>query len=183
MTAAQLCPYIIRLLHAPVRVYDQEGTLIKIYVDNGEQEDVLERDPSFRKQLLEKGRKNHPLLHLEANQVVYGIVQGGNEIYLLGPCCLTDDTISAANLLKRRHGLSADRPYRICAAMIDDFSCVTLMLSEAVTGTSQDFTQLWLDSFCDDAMLEESNRQLNRIFYENQEKATLHNPYQQETRE
>ncbi|MCD8190083.1 MAG: helix-turn-helix domain-containing protein [Clostridiales bacterium] len=183
MTAAQLCPYIVRLLHAPVRVYNPEGTLTKLYVDNDEQEDVLERDAAFRKQLLEKGRENHPLLHLEANQVIYGIVQGVGETYLLGPCGLTDDTISAANLLKRLHGLSPDKPYRVSSAMIDDFYCVTMMLSEAVTGKSEDFNQMWLDSFCDTVMLEDESRQMNRVFYANQENRTLHNSYQQEMRE
>ncbi|MCD8335279.1 MAG: helix-turn-helix domain-containing protein [Clostridiales bacterium] len=183
MTAAQLCPYLIRLLHAPVRVYDPEGTLTQIYVDNGEQEDVLERDPAFRAQLLEKSRENRPLLYLEANQVLYGIVRGGGETYLLGPCCLTDDTVSAADLLKRRHRLSPDRPYRVSAVTIEDFSNVTLLLSEAVGNKPEDVTRLCLDSFCSTAMLEDTNRQLNQVFYENQEKMTLHNPYQQEQRE
>lgn len=112
-----------------------------------------------------------------------GIVRGGGESYLLGPCCLTGDTVSAADLLKRRHRLSPDRPYRVSVATIEDFSNVTLLLSEAVGNKPEDVTRLCLDSFCSTAMLEDTNRQLNQVFYENQEKATLHNPYQQVQRE
>lgn len=84
----QLCSHIIHLVHAPIHVYDAAGEQINVYVDHGEQQDVIERDEDLRQLLLDKRKAEYPVLYLEAEQIIYGIVSNNRETYLLGPCCL-----------------------------------------------------------------------------------------------
>lgn len=58
MTNAQLCRRIIHLIHAPIHVYNANGDCCNIYVDNGEQQDLLSCDPDFVQELLEKKSRN-----------------------------------------------------------------------------------------------------------------------------
>ena len=53
----QLCAHLIRLIHAPIRVYDRAGTLTAIFVDKGEQQDVLACDRAMRDELLALARQ------------------------------------------------------------------------------------------------------------------------------
>ena len=53
MTEARFCEHIIFLAHAPLRVYDKSGIREAVYVDHGEQADILEVDTVFEKMLLE----------------------------------------------------------------------------------------------------------------------------------
>ncbi|MCD8086282.1 MAG: AraC family transcriptional regulator [Clostridiales bacterium] len=183
MTPQQLCRHIICLLHAPVCVYDRAGNSIAVYEDYGEQPNLLQADPAFCRQLLDMARADAPLLYAEGDTILYGIVQGGTEIYLVGPCCLSPDTAQAARQLQRSHGLDPARPYHVSAVPLTLLAHMVLMLSETVSGVSMDMNQLLRLSFCDEQMLADINRRIQQAMYDNQEQSTLHNPYQQELRE
>ncbi len=184
MTTHQLCRHIICLLHTPVHVYDRDGGLVTVYEDYGEQPDLMRSDPAFCRQLLDRARADTPLLYAEGDNILYGIIQGeAEEVYLVGPCCLSQDTAQAVRYLQHSHKLDRSQPYRISSAPLDLLAHGVLMLAETVSGVSMDVNQLLRLSFCDGQTLADMNRRIQQAMYDNQEQATLHNPYQQEQRE
>ncbi|MCD8366597.1 MAG: AraC family transcriptional regulator [Clostridiales bacterium] len=183
MTTQQLCRHIICLIHAPVHVYDGDGTLLTVYEDYGEQQDLLLADDAFCRQLLGKARADTPLLCAEGDAILYGIVRGGSEVYLVGPCCLSQDTTQAARYLQQSHRLDRSQPYSVSTVPLELLAHMVLMLAETVSGVSMDVNQLLRASFCDDQMLADMQRRIQQAMYDNQEQVTLHNPYQQELRE
>lgn len=62
MNTEQLCNHIIHLIHMPIHVYNEEGIQTAVYVDNGEQQDVIECDSGLLELLLEKGCDDYPVL-------------------------------------------------------------------------------------------------------------------------
>ncbi len=184
LTLERLCGHLIRLIHAPVRIYDEAGTPIAVYVDNGEQQDIMDCDPAFRRMLLGLcGEPESVKLHLEADRILYAALRGKEQRCLMGPCSLDRDVESADRYLTRAHGLDARKPFRVYCAAMDDFCEATLMLYEAVTDKTLSVSELLLGSFCDDRLERIVDERINQIFYTMQENAALHNPYSQEARE
>ncbi|MCD8383905.1 MAG: helix-turn-helix domain-containing protein [Clostridiales bacterium] len=183
MTTQQLCRHIICLIHAPIHVYRPDGELVTIYEDYGEQQDLFRSDPAFCRHLLERAREDMPLLFLEGDSVLYGIVQGEGAVFLVGPCCLSENVTQAGQFLQRRHRLEQESPYRVSLVSLELFAHGVLMLAETVSGISVDINTLVRMSFCDSQDVERMNKYLHQVLYDNQEQATLHNPYRQELRE
>ncbi len=183
MTEARFCEHIIFLAHAPLRVYDKSGVRRAVYVDHGEQTDILEADPAFEKMLLEKKREEFPILYTEQAHIAYGIIAGKERDYILGPCCMDGRPSATVRFLKEKHGLDAGTPYRIGYIDQYELSELIVMLYEMVTGNLFDKNQLMIVSFLDKEMEQNLGRQRHRVFHERQEEAVLHNPYSQELRE
>ncbi len=183
LTAKRLCSHIIRLLHAPIRVYDTAGEQTAIYVDHGEQQDALACDKEFLHMLLEKGRREAPVLSLEAEDVVYSMVCDKESIYILGPCCIGQDPTLAARQSALRHGMDTQKPYRISCVFLYDFLELTLTLNEQLTGQEMEYSELLLRSFCDQRFESAMKEKVHQVFYAFRESAAIHNPYDQELRE
>ncbi|MCD7880620.1 MAG: helix-turn-helix domain-containing protein [Clostridiales bacterium] len=183
MTTQQLCRHIICLIHAPIHVYRPDGELVTIYEGYGEQQDLFRSDPAFCRHLLEQARKDMPLLFLEGDSVLYGIVQGEGAVFLVGPCCLSENVTQAGQFLQRWHRLEQEPPYRVSLVSLELFAHGVLMLAETVSDVSVDINTLVRMSFCDSQDVERMNKYLHRVLYDNQEQAALHNPYRQELRE
>lgn len=183
MTEARFCEHIIFLAHAPLRVYDKSGIREAVYVDHGEQADILEVDPVFEKMLLEKKREEFPILYIEQAHIAYGIIAGEERDYILGPCCMDGRPGAAVRLLLEKHGMDMDTPYRIGCVDQFELSELIVMLYEMATGNQFDKNQLMIVSFLDEQMEWNIGRQRHRVFHERQEEAVLHNPYSQEVRE
>lgn len=183
MTMEQLCRHIIRLLHTPIHVYSPSGEVLAVYIDGGEQQDLLASSDSLRRLLLAKGCADHPILHLEDEQIAYGVVTGEDAAYILGPCCLGGDEIAAARYLARKHGLNLRRPFRLYRTSLDHFCEMLLMLFEALTGRTMDANELYLKCFCDDQFCLSIHKKLHEVSFAMRESAAIHNPYGQELRE
>lgn len=183
MTIEQLCGHVIRLMHAPIHVYNSAGEELAVYVDNGEQPDIMACDSGFRKRLLEKKCIEHPVLYLEANQIIYGIVCSRELVYVLGPCCVNGDISFASRYLIKAHGLAEGSTYGLFYLPLADFSELVIMIYEMVTEESISFSELLLKSFMDDAADFSVRKKIHHIFYSNQENGIVHNPYSQEKRE
>ena len=128
MNIEQLCGHAIRLIHAPIHVYNPQGEEIAVYVDHGEQPDIMACDDRFRKSLFEKRGFEHPTLYLEGNQIIYGIVSNSEQTYLIGPCCVNGDTGLAARYLIRAHGLEEGSIYGLYHIPLSDFSEIVIMI-------------------------------------------------------
>lgn len=183
MTVEQLCEHSIRLIHAPIHVYAPDGAEIAVYADYGEQTDIMACDEGFRKSLLAKRCFEFPVLYLEANQMVYGIVSNSSKVYIIGPCCVKGDVSSAVQYLTKAHGLAEGSICRLHYLPLADFSEIVIMIYEMATGRSISFSDLLLKNFFDDNLDFSLRRKIHRIFYHNQENETVHNPYGQEKRE
>nr|WP_304970308.1 hypothetical protein [uncultured Schaedlerella sp.] len=146
MTEARFCEHIIFLAHAPLRVYDKSGVRKAVYVDHGEQIDILEADPAFEKMLLEKKREEFPILYTEQVHIAYGIIAGKERDYILGPCCMDGRPSATVRFLKEKHGLDAGTPYRIGYIDQYELSELIVMLYEMVTGNLFDKNQLMIVS-------------------------------------
>ena len=183
MNTEQLCNHIIHLIHMPVRVYTEEGILEKVYIDHGEQQDVLDCDGGLLKLLLEKGRKDYPALYLEAGQIIYGIVKGGGKVYISGPCCISRAETEAAHYLIKIHHMDSQKPYRISRTSLDIFCETVMMLYEMVTDRVISKEELLQKNFCDEELLASMHKKMHKVFYDLQESSAVHNPYSQEVRE
>lgn len=183
MTIEQLCRHIIYLIHTPIHVYGGNGEQLEVYIDNGEQQDVLDCDPDFRNLLLSKKNPEHPMLHLEFQQVVYAMIYSEGKTYILGPCALGHDESFISQYLVRAHGLDADRPYRVFLTTLDYFCEMVSILFEALTGrTIRSHEVLWR-CFCDEQFEYELADKVHSVFQTMKKQAAVHNPYSQELRE
>jgi len=183
LTTEHLCTHIIRLVHAPIRVYNTAGEQIAIYVDHNEQQDVLACDQEFLDMLLEKGFREAPVLYLEAEEIVYGMVRDEKNLYVLGPCCAGQDPVAAAKQLVRQHGMDTQKPYRVGHVFLHDFIELMLILHGHLTGDEMELNELLIRSFCDQQFELAMKEKIHHVFYTLRESAAVHNPYDQEIRE
>lgn len=179
----QLCAHLIRLVHAPIRVYDRTGTMTAVFVDRGEQQDVLSCDQAMQDALLALARPGAPVLHLELGEILYGVLGTDEQVYILGPCCLGADPAAAARLLARRHRMDVKKPIRIPRVALDHFCEVFLILYEALTGQTVSLDELYLQSFAGDEFIRATQGKLQSVLYGLRETGAVHNPYAQEARE
>ncbi len=179
----QLCSHIIHLVHAPIHVYDAMGVQINVYVDHGEQQDVIERDEDLRQLLLDKRKAEYPVLYLEAEQIIYGIVSNGGETYILGPCCLRHVEKEAAAYLIKAHKMDSLKPYRVSYTTLNTFCEMIMMLFETLTGQNVTRDELLQKCFCDEKMLHAMKGKVHEVFDHLRENSVVHNPYGQEARE
>lgn len=183
MTNAQLCRRIIHLIHAPIHVYNTNGDCSNIYVDNGEQQDLLSCDPDFVRELLEKKQAEYPVLYLEAGKIIYGIVCDNEETYILDPCSLEADTLAMEKYLIRNHRLNPRSPYRISYVSLILFSELSLMVYEQLTGITLEIGELYLHCFVDKTLTDSMVDKVRDVLIDYRESETVHNPYSQEVRE
>lgn len=179
----QLCQHIIYLAHTPIHVYDDNGTQLEVYIDNGEQQDVLDCDENFRMLLLNKKDSEYPMLHLEFQQIVYGIVHTEGKTYILGPCALGHDEAFISQYLVQAHGLDPDRPYRVYLTALDYFCELVAMLFEALTGRTIRCHEVAWHCFCDEQFEYDLKNKVHDVFQKMKKDAGVHNPYSQELRE
>lgn len=179
----QLCQHIIYLAHTPIHVYDDNGTQLEVYIDNGEQQDVLDCDENFRMLLLNKKDSEYPMLHLEFQQIVYGIVHTEGKTYILGPCALGHEEAFISQYLVRAHGLAPDRPYRVYLTTLDYFCELVAMLFEALTGRTIRCHEVAWHCFCDEQFEYDLKNKVHDVFQRMKKDAGVHNPYSQELRE
>lgn len=183
LTTEQLCRRIIRLIHAPIRIYDSEGYLIRVFVDKGEQQDPLVCDESLLARLMALGSEDGPRLHLESDEIIYGVICNENNGYILGPCCLGRDAVAAAKALVRRHKMDAKVPYRVTRVTMDFFCETLLLLYEHLTDRTMNVNELYLQCFGGKELERQMQGRLLEVFYDLRETNTVHNPYSQELRE
>lgn len=183
MNAEQLCDHIIHLIHMPIHVYDENGTQTAVYIDNGEQQDVIECDGELRRMLLKKRNPEYPVLYLEARQIIYGIVAGKDRTYVIGPCCLSRAGTEAARYLIRTHQMDTEKPYKVFQVSLDVFCEMVIMLYETITGRTILKEELLAKNFCDEKLLTSMQEKLHKVFYDLRESDAVHNPYSQELRE
>lgn len=183
LTTEQLCRRIIRLIHAPIRIYDSEGYLIRVFVDKGEQQDPLVCDESLLARLMALGSEDGPRLHLESDEIIYGVIFNENNGYILGPCCLGRDAVAAAKALVRRHKMDAKVPYRVTRVTLDFFCETLLLLYEHLTDRTMNVNELYLQCFGGKELERQMQGRLLEVFYDLRETNTVHNPYSQELRE
>lgn len=179
----RLCSHIIHLVHAPIHVYDYAGSCVNVYVDHGEQQDVIEQDEELRQLLLDKSRGDYPVLHLEAEQIIYGIVSNDRETYLLGPCCLKHVEKEAAAYLIKAHKMDSLKPYRISFTTLNTFCEMVMILYETLTGQIITRDELLQKCFCDEKMVHAMKGKIHEVFNHLRENSVVHNPYGQEARE
>ena len=179
----QLCSHIIHLVHAPIHVYDAAGAQINVYVDHGEQQDVIERDEDLRQLLLDKRKAEYPVLYLEAEQIIYGIVNNNRETYLLGPCCLKHVEKEAAAYLVKAHKMDSLKPYRVSYTTLNTFCEMVMMLFETLTGQTVTRDELLQKCFCDEKLVHAMKGKVHEVFDQLRENSVVHNPYGQEARE
>lgn len=182
MDSQRICHYLVGFLHTPIRIFDAGGRQTAVYFDNGEQPELIARDEGFCRQLLTMGRSSRPTLHVEGEQILYGVVTAGETACVVGPCCLRD-SIAAAAYLQRRHGLTSKALYRVPKISMEIFTNAVLMLFESLTGQELDPSSLWLGSFCDADLIQDMNRTCQQVIFSYQEENLPHNPYSQEQRE
>lgn len=183
MTIEQLCQHIIYLVHAPIHVYDESGNQLEVYIDNGEQQDVLDCDVGLRKLLLEKKNPDYPMLHLEFHQIVYGIVYAEGKTYILGPCALGNDAVFTSQYLMRTHGLELEKPYRVYITVLDYFCEMIAMIFEALTGRTIRSREVPWHCFCNEQFEYGLMDKVHDVFHAMRENTSVHNPYSQELRE
>lgn len=183
MKKEQICSHIIRLMHAPIRIYSQSGEKLAVYIDHGEQQDVIECDEELRLMLLKKSKTDYPVLYLEAEQIIYGIVSDGGETFLLGPCCLGNASREAAGYLIRKHNMDTQKPYRLYCITLEAFCELVIMLFETITDRTTTRDEVLHKCFCDEKLIYAMNGKVHEVFSYLRENSAVHNPYSQEMRE
>ena len=183
LTVERLCRRVIRLIHTPIRIYDSNGRPADVFVDSGEQQDPLACDEILLNQLLALGSDDGPRLHLEADEIIYGVIRHDGGTYILGPCCLGHDTVSAGRALARRHKMSSTAPYRVTWVSLEYFCDMLLLLDEAIAGRSMSSAELYLQCFGGPKLEQMMQRKMQEVAHKFREANTIHNPYSQERRE
>lgn len=180
MDEKRFCEHIIFLTHTSLYVYDKSGCREKVYVDNGEQVDILKENPEFEAFLLQKKDIASPVLYIEQEHIAYGIIAGNEKDYILGPCCTERRSLYAVHEFLERHGIHTDAHFKMGNVDILEFSEIVVMLYEMVTGKVFDRNRLMMESFGDSRLEREIGEKRYQVFHERQEDAAPHNPYRQE---
>lgn len=182
LRAEYLYNHIVRLVHAPIYVYNEQKEQTEVYFDNGEQQSLFACDPEFLEFLLKQG-KEEPLLYVEERNIIYGIIKKGGRTYILGPNVMERDAAAAAKYLVRRHGMDPEMPYRVHRVSISVFCEMMIMLYEMFTGETMGQSELILNSFCDDSFQMAMEEKIHMVFQELHGSGSIHNPHSQELRE
>lgn len=121
---------VAHLLHVPGRLYDASGALAHFY-QTVSQQDPLACDTDFRAHLIELGYAGHPVLYIEQEVMLYGILRlPGSESYILGPGCLSEDNVSASRKLASLHRLDRHQPYLAAQLPLRAFCEALLLLDD-----------------------------------------------------
>lgn len=179
----QLCYRIIRLIHTPIHLYDSANSCVAVYIDKGEQQDVLICAPELVQKLLSMRNQNHPILYIEDQNIIYGILCCGNETYILGPGSLAQETRTAGKHMIQKHNLDRHIPYKISYTPLPLFSEVVLMLHEQFTGITMEISELFYFSFGSDELIRSMEERSYQVALSFQENEIVHNPYSQEIHE
>lgn len=183
LTIERLCQRIIRLIYAPIRIYDGAGHLVRVFEDKGEQQDPLVCDDALRDRLMMLGSEHGPRLHIEADEIIYGIICHDNNTYILGPCFLGRDAVTAARSLVRRHHMDIKFPYRLTKVTMEYFCEILILLYEQLTDRSLNVHELYLQCFGGKELERVMQGKMLDVFYDLRETNIVHNPYSQELRE
>ena len=91
MNLYQCCEHTANLLHVPIRLYNVSGLLKRQYPNCGDLHDPLACAHAFRNRLLKQGQKDFPLLHIEQDVFLYGVLTlSDGQCVVLGPVNLKD---------------------------------------------------------------------------------------------
>lgn len=184
MTIERLCEHIICMIHAPVRIYNESGVLTSVYVDHGEQQDVMACDPGFCQMLLGRRNLDSPIVYLEEKYIIYAVIATEKQTYLIGPCCMGQNERVASKHLVKAHGMNPAEPYRVFRISYwPHFLEPIIMLFEELTGKTITQGDILLNSFCDNAFLRAMEERVQDVLYDMRERSAVHNPYSQERRE
>lgn len=181
MNAQRVCHYLACFLHTPIRLLRTDGEPL-LCLNKEEQPALTPQDTAFYQQLLARVRRDQPSLHVEGEQILYGIVPAGEDVYVAGPCCLRDPA-SAADFLVKRYGLAPETLRCVPKISIETFSTAVIMLYESLSGREWDTSSLWLGSFCDMDFIQSMSRKCQQVISTYREESLFHNPYGQEQRE
>lgn len=183
MTISQLCKHIMHMIHAQIHVYDINGKLKTVYGNEGGCQDLFLGDKEFLELLLKKRDQNKPIIYLETQQIIYGIVSDAEELYLVGPCCLDKNVVSASKYLIKMHGLDGKKIYPIYSTSLYMFCEIISMLFEMLSGKTLTRDEVMLQCFCDEQFKDIVQKKLLEVSFSLRENNVVHNPYSQEIRE
>lgn len=183
LTTERLCKHMIRLLHAPIHIYNPDRTKKEQYSDRDDQSDLFDCDEAFLASLLAMGREDRPVLYLELEEVIYGIIRDAGVTYILGPCCLGNNSGAAALRLASSHHLRSKSSYRISSTSLNIFSEMVLLLFEHLTGRRIEPDELYRQCFWNSNSEDSLKAKVHEVFYSLHEAECIHNPYSQELRE
>lgn len=184
LSIQQLCCHLIKLIHAPIRVYDRNGGREEIYVDYGEQQDPLSCDWQFEQKLLKLVDDKAVTLHVEMDSCIYGIlVSKEGERYIMGPCSMVNDNHRLAERIQKVHNMDREQPYRISRCEFNTFVECLLMLFQHCADEVMDSSRLVLENMYSKELYVNAQKKVQQIHFEYREEGKIHNPYSQELRE
>lgn len=96
--------------------------------------------------MLEQRRPDCPSLYMDEDDIIFGIICNDDNTYIMDPCCLGKDLMTASQRLVRQHGMNSKRSYRIPRTTLLDFSEILLTIYEYITGIAMDSAELYLNA-------------------------------------
>lgn len=152
---------MIPLLHAPIALYNEDGSLMRVMESVDENVLITEEEISG-------AAKEFPLLHMEANGVAYALLWSEEESFYLG----------LGKLRIYDFGDEEAKIYPYC--MREEFTAVIVILWKMITGQELKVQEVLERNFLPGLAIKE---QLTMDIFRLQEEGTRHSPYSQEVRE
>lgn len=183
LDSKHIAQHTARLVHAPVRVYNNYGERL-FYVGNGENlEDPLLADADFEKMLVAKGNTELPILYFENDMILYSVIKGEEITFVTGPCCAMSDTTAAQRYIVKRHGLDPAKGYKITTSITENLYETSLMLFSFVSDTAITREEMLSRNYNIDVFNKKVEKNAMEVYDNYLENNLVHNPYSQERRE
>lgn len=183
ISTIHLCQHIRNMLRIPVRIYEKDGTPVDIGCADDNQEDPLECDPVFLRELLGSRNEERPVIIYEANFVVYAVIPAnGERTVVTGPACYVSDTKEESKTVALLHSLKDPDNYIINHVSMEMMAEAAVLIFHSHSDAELSGHRLILDSRLTDHT-EEIKADADSIIFRNREEQTSHNSYAQEVRE
>ncbi len=183
LSTEKLCNYIMKLLHTPVRGYDENGVRT-MFKGSDHNNDPLICDISFENMLLKKGSVHNPVFYIEKNQSLYTVLKDErNRSYIIGPVCCSDSPAAAAAETVKLHKMNAGICYKMSSVYLENVYECAMMLFEYISDRALTREQMLMQNFDISSLISGVERKKAAINSEFKDHGNMHNPYNQEKRE
>lgn len=181
MNIQNLVLHLAHIIHAPISVYNSGNELL--YCCGKEEQSVFMYDETLKNYCFESKVKDYPVIKIDEEAVVCGIVYDGKDTYIIGPCCVKKNVTEISKKIKEKYKIKAEKPLKLHYVPFRIFAEVLILLYETVNDKPMDWETIGLKNLELEHLQKELSQKKNEVFYSYQERVAEHNPYSQEIRE
>lgn len=182
MIVENLCEHLTMIMHTPIRVYQEDMSLKKVYGNGDILDKIFEQDKKLVDNLKQNNNLGYPILSFEDTTLVSASLTSKDKslYYIIGPVCV--DMRKTQSIAREKMNATL-LSLEISFCEMDTFYSAILILYESLHDQKMTIFELLKYNFENDQLLYNVERKVSTTSFYYHENAILHNPYDQEERE